>query len=129
MNDIRVKIVLILTIGFIIIVALIGFFRIKARQPSQLDTFAQCLESSGTLFYGAFWCSHCQDQKDLFGSSARYLPYVECSTMDSQNQLPVCQQNNITSYPTWTFRDGSRVAGVLQLEELSQRSGCQLTRQ
>lgn len=128
MNDVRVKIVLILTIGFIIGIALIGYFRIKAKQPGQLDTFTQCLESSGTLFYGAFWCSHCQDQKDLFDSSARYLPYVECSSLDSQSQLPICEQNNITSYPTWTFRDGSRVAGVLQLEELSQRSGCQLTR-
>ena len=29
--------------------------------------------------YGAFWCSHCYDQKDDFGAQAMAdFPYVEC---------------------------------------------------
>ena len=27
--------------------------------------------------YGAFWCSHCEDQKETFGAGAD-IPYVEC---------------------------------------------------
>jgi hypothetical protein len=33
----------------------------------------------GAKFYGAFWCSHCYDQKVQFGAqAAELLPYVEC---------------------------------------------------
>lgn len=29
--------------------------------------------------YGAFWCSHCYDQKQAFGAEAMAaFPYVEC---------------------------------------------------
>ena len=29
--------------------------------------------------YGAFWCSHCFEQKQAFGAEAAHeLPYVEC---------------------------------------------------
>ena len=29
--------------------------------------------------YGAFWCSHCHEQKEAFGSQAmKDFPYVEC---------------------------------------------------
>src|SRR5665811_873658 len=40
--------------------------------PGQYDEFAQCIKDSGTVFYGAFWCSHCQAQKKMFGSSADF---------------------------------------------------------
>jgi hypothetical protein len=31
---------------------------------------AQHLLASGAKFYGAYWCSHCQKQKSLFGATA-----------------------------------------------------------
>ena len=73
-------------------------------EGANLDEFAKCIADSGAKFYGAFWCSHCKDQKDLFGDSAQYLPYVECSTPDGNNQLPVCADEGIKIYPTWRFR-------------------------
>jgi len=94
--------------------------------PGALDSFAQCLKDKGALFYGAFWCPHCQDQKAMFDSSKSLLPYVECSTADSKGQLPVCAEKNITGYPTWTFADGSRESGVLDLIVLAQKTGCEL---
>jgi len=95
--------------------------------PSTLDAFVKCLEDKGVKFYGAFWCPHCQREKALFGSSEKYLPYVECSTPDGNDQLQVCIQENIKAYPTWQFSDGSRQEGELTLRELSEKSGCQLS--
>ena len=35
------------------------------------------LKETGAKMYGAFWCSHCEDQKETFGAGASDLPYVE----------------------------------------------------
>lgn len=96
------------------------------KQPGELDGFAQCINESGAKFYGAFWCPHCNDQKALFGNSAKLLPYVECSTPDRQNQTQECIDAGIQSYPTWEFSDGSRESGVVSLDQLSEITGCQL---
>lgn len=94
--------------------------------PGQYDSFAQCLKDEGVTFYGAFWCPHCQAQKKIFGTSAKLLPYVECSTLDGAGQLPVCTEKNITSYPTWEFADGSRLSAELSLLQLSEKTSCPL---
>ncbi len=91
----------------------------------QYDSFTKCISDSGAKFYGAFWCSHCTDQKAMFGASAKYLPYVECSTSDGKGELPVCNSVGITGYPTWIFADGSR-NNIMNLEELSQKTSCAL---
>ena len=100
--------------------------------PGKYDTFAQCLKDKGAVFYGAFWCPHCQAEKKLFGSSVKFLPYVECSTPDGNGQLQVCKDKNITGYPTWELADGTRLpddspigAGV-KLETLAAKTGCVL---
>lgn len=42
-------------------------------------SLAQRLRDSGARMYGAFWCSHCYDQKQSFGAEAmEAFPYVEC---------------------------------------------------
>lgn len=91
-----------------------------------LETLAKCLTDKGAKFYGASWCAHCKNQKEMFGQAAQYLPYVECSTEDGKSQLPICKENNITGYPTWVFADGSRESGEVPLEKLSEKTGCQL---
>ena len=115
----------------IIIVAIAIFFLARsASQPSgpgQLDGLAQCLKDKGAIFYGTFWCKYCQNQKKMFGRSARLLPYVECSTANGQGMLPFCRDKNITGYPTWVFPDQSRESGVVPLDTLAARSGCSLT--
>ncbi len=96
------------------------------RAPGKLDGFAQCLNAKGVKFYGAFWCPHCQNQKQIFNSSASYLPYIECSTPDANSQLQMCNDKHIESYPTWEFADGSRYSGEMSLEDLSKKTGCTL---
>lgn len=88
--------------------------------------FAECLEEKGVIFYGAFWCSHCADQKAMFGEAKETLPYVECSLPDRSDQTQICKQQGIQSYPTWEFADGERESRVFSLEELSEKTGCSL---
>lgn len=98
----------------------------NASPDATLASLAQCLTEKGAKFYGAFWCSHCKNQKEMFGESAALLPYVECSTPDGNGQLDICKNNQIESYPTWEFSDGSRESGEVSLEKLSEKTGCQL---
>lgn len=90
------------------------------------DGLAQCLKDKGAVFYGAFWCSHCQAQKKMFGSSAKLLPYVECSTADGAAQTQMCIDKKVSSYPTWEFADGTRLNGEISPSELALKSGCAL---
>ncbi|MEI6529022.1 MAG: hypothetical protein WCN88_01280 [Candidatus Falkowbacteria bacterium] len=128
----KMKIISILLASAIIVVAVLVYSNSKSKTNLNIQntnsnssvSFAQCLKNQGALFYGAFWCSHCQNQKAMFGSDAKDLPFVECSTPDGQGQLAICQQNNIPGYPTWVFKDGSRLSGELTLTQLAEKTGC-----
>jgi len=109
------------------IVVLIGtFLYLGGKGRTDLEPFAQCLKDKGTVFYGAFWCPHCQNQKALFGTAADKLPYVECSTPDARGQLTVCTEKGVKSYPTWIFTDGSQESGEVSLGRLAEKTGCVL---
>lgn len=119
----------IILVGLIVIILIIAgaYFLVDAFSgPGEFDNFAQCLKDKGAVFYGAFWCPHCQKQKAMFGKSAKLLNYVECSTPDGNRQTPACQEKNITGYPTWEFADGSRENGEVSLQKLSEKTGCSL---
>ncbi len=113
----------------IIVVILVGgvgiYFGLNTQKPNRLEGFAQCLASSGARFYGAFWCPHCQEQKAEFGSSAKYLPYIECSNPDN-SQTQICKDKKIESYPTWIFKDGSILSGKQTLQTLANKTACVL---
>ena len=85
-------------------------------------SLAEHLSKNDAKFYGASWCPHCNDQKKLFGSSAKRLPYVECSPGGQRApQAPDCKEKNIQSYPTWII-NGQRHTGVQPLDTLAQLS-------
>jgi len=117
------KIKIVLAIAFVILVLLAACSK---NDPAK-DEFAKCLADKGAIFYGAFWCPHCAEQKKLFGSSMEHINYIECSTPDKQGQTRICQEKDIQGYPTWEFTDGSRQSGVLSLQDLGQATGCSLT--
>ena len=100
----------------------------SAADKPKLDGFAHCLAAKKAVMYGAFYCDHCKDQKDLFGDSAQYIPYVECVEKGTRKETDQCKALNIRRTPTWIFeQSGERVDGrVLSLQELSQKSGCRL---
>ena len=120
---IRIVIFAVILVGLIILMRVVVG---ATATTGKYDTFAQCLEEKGVKFYGAFWCPHCQSQKRMFGGSAKHLPYVECSTADGKGQTQLCKDNNIESYPTWEFADGTRKTGELSFAQLSDMSGCSI---
>lgn len=83
------------------------------------EALAKCLTDSGAELYGAYWCPHCQQQKDLFGDAVEYVPYIECTTEQEK-----CSNAGIRAYPTWKFADGSEAVGGQSLENLASLSGC-----
>ncbi|MEZ4210809.1 MAG: hypothetical protein R3B39_00715 [Candidatus Paceibacterota bacterium] len=99
----------------------------EAGKPGQYDALATCLGEAGAKFYGAFWCPHCNNQKKAFGKSEKLLPYTECSTPDGNAQTQVCIDNEIQSYPTWIFADGSRLTGEQSPETLAEKTSCEAT--
>ena len=117
----------IIIVASAILIVLISVILVKySNTPSKYDGFASCLSEKGAKFYGAFWCPHCRNQKNIFGKSSKNLPYIECSTPDGNGQLAVCTEAGIESYPTWTFSDGSKETGELSLEKLAEKTTCQL---
>jgi hypothetical protein len=125
MNKNQKQIAIWLTI-IIIITGAIIFLGYKSRNPGEFDAFAKCLNDKGAKFYGAFWCAHCQEQKEMFGKSKKYLPYVECSSSDGQSQTQICIDKKIEGYPTWEFADGTRMNGALPFNILSEKTACEL---
>lgn len=111
----------------VLTILVVGMFfnREKTATPAGLDGFALCLKDKGAVFYGTFWCSHCQSQKKLLGES-KNLPYVECSTPTGTDQTQICKDKKIEGYPTWIFADGAIQSGELSLGQLSQKTGCAL---
>jgi thiol-disulfide isomerase/thioredoxin len=110
------------------VVLIIGSMVWYSSRPGEYDGFAICIKESGAKFFGAFWCPHCQDQKSLFGRSARELPYQECSTPDGQAQLQSCLEEKIETYPTWKFADGTVKKGVVSMAELASITSCEFVK-
>jgi thiol-disulfide isomerase/thioredoxin len=122
----KAKTVFILGLLLIAIIMLVAWAAMQQSTPSKLDGFAQCLKDKGAVFYGAFWCPHCQDQKKLFGTAKRLLPYVECSTPNGNGQQQICVDKKIEGYPLWEFADGTRESGLMSLEKLAEKTNCLL---
>ncbi len=90
------------------------------------DAFAKCLSDGGVKMWGAYWCSHCNNQKEMFGDSFQYITYVECSLPERAGQTEECEKAGIKGYPTWENGNGERVSGEMTILQLSQFSGCKL---
>lgn len=98
----------------------------SSKSSPELIGFTKCLTDSGAVMFGAYWCPHCQEQKREFGGAWSNINYVECSLPGGNGQTEVCIQAKIESYPTWEFKDGSRLTGKQSFGQLAARSGCKL---
>lgn len=117
---------IVLAVAIIAVVGLIFFSYSGDSTPGQYDAFAQCLNEKGIVMYGAYWCPHCQNQKDMFGKSVEYINYVECDPRGNDANPELCQAKGVNSYPTWEFPNGEIVSGEMSLREISFRSECEL---
>lgn len=97
-----------------------------AADATKNDKLARCLTQKKATMYGTFWCSHCKDQKDMFGESFKYVTYVECAVPGTHDETAICKNMNIQKTPTWIFSDGTRREGALELSDLGKIAGCSL---
>ena len=105
-----------------------GYIRPQAEPTGPEDpmvrALAEHLADEGALFYGASWCPHCQQQKQLFGASADRLPYIECSPAGPNTpQAPSCSRAGVQNYPTWVINGRVTAGEVLSLAQLADASG------
>ena len=96
------------------------FILISGCNSGKFDAFAQCLTEKGAVMYGTEWCSHCQNQKALFGSSFKYITFIDCDQSDF-----TCNQAGVKGYPTWII-DGKSYPGEQSFYKLASLTGCNL---
>ncbi|KAL3654706.1 hypothetical protein CASFOL_001441 [Castilleja foliolosa] len=100
----------------------------KESSPMAIS-LAKHLRLIGAKLYGAFWCSHCQDQKEMFGrEAAKMLDYVECfpdGVSTGTKMAQVCSAVKLEGFPTWII-NGQVLSGEKQLSELAILSGIKL---
>ena len=86
---------------------------------------AKHLTATGAKKYGAFWCPHCFEQKQLFGKEAfAEINYLECDPQGENPQREACLAAGIQSFPTWEI-DGKFYPGTKTAEELAKLSNYQ----
>ncbi len=93
-----------------------------ANGNSALTNLALHLKKINAKMYGAYWCPHCTQQKEMFGNAIKSINYVECDPRGENAKPNLCKIAKVTGYPTWEI-NGKQYVGVQSLEELAKSSG------
>ncbi|KAL1536879.1 thiol-disulfide oxidoreductase LTO1-like [Salvia divinorum] len=92
-------------------------------------SLAKHLHSTGARLYGAFWCSHCVHQKEIFGrEAAKLLDYIECypdGLKAGTKMAEACYGIDLKYFPSWEI-NGQVFSGEKPFEELATLSGIKL---
>lgn len=116
-----------LTYGIVLVLLAAAYLGGRYYRNHKYDSFAKCLAAKQARMYGLYWCPHCADQKAMFGSAFRYVPYVECAVKDKPGELaPACKAAGTKLFPSWQFGADPPKEGVLSMQELSDKTGCSL---
>lgn len=71
--------------------------RITTHTSARAEEIAVRASQKGAKMYGAYWCSHCYNQKQLLGQEAMQLiPYIECDKEGANSQFPLCRSKNVS---------------------------------
>jgi hypothetical protein len=112
--------------GGIIVLLAAAYLAGWYHKNHKYDAFAQCLGNKQARMYGLYWCPHCLEQKEMFGESFHYVPYVECAIKGSSELTPQCKIAGVKLFPSWQFGTEPPKEGILSLEALSDKTGCSL---
>lgn len=95
---------------------------VTATSEGRAVALAQRLRGEGARMYGAFWCSHCYEQKQSFGKEAMAaFPYVECfpeGWRKGVQMATACQAAGLEGFPTWVMPDGTKLVGEQTFNKL-----------
>jgi hypothetical protein len=98
--------------------------RVQRTSSDQAVKLAEKLTEKGVTMYGAFWCPHCSNQKEMFGQTAwSKVQYIECAGQGYNGSPALCAEAKIDGFPTWVFADGTQVSGERPLEDLAKQVG------
>ena len=78
---------------------------------------AECIASKSTL-YVRTGCPYCDEQKEIFGESVKYLNVIDCV-----EEPAMCTKADIAVVPTWVI-DGEKIVGVQSIAKLKELTGC-----
>ena len=82
--------------------------------------FAKYLSDNQITMYSAYWCPHCNDQKQLFGKKAvENLIIIECAKDGKNNKYKLCQEKGIEGFPSWEINN-EIYSGTRSLNELAE---------
>jgi len=96
---------------------------VTTASTPQTIALAEHLTSSGAVMYSAYWCPHCNEQKQLFGKEATAkLRIVECAPDGRNSERALCESKKIEGFPTWEI-NGQLDSGVKPLTRLAELSG------
>jgi hypothetical protein len=92
---------------------------------SEVTKLAQCLDNLETELYGGKYCPDCEKQLTLFGTSIRFLNYIECET-STQKEITDPKCKNLRDIPAW-YINKSIHYGYKNISQLQELSGCEET--
>jgi hypothetical protein len=99
---------------------------VKSPPPITKSSSKRALELANRIekldgkMYGAYWCSHCYNQKQEFGKEAfEKIPYLECDKKGANSKSAICRAQKIPGYPTWELA-GKLFPGEKSMQELEQ---------
>jgi len=113
-------------IAIIALVVILSLILKPLNKTGEFDDLVNCMASKEIKMYGAYWCSHCNQQKELFGDSVNLFEekiYVECAEDASDNERQKCIEKGITGYPTWIINN-EKVLGTKSMKKLAELSEC-----
>ncbi|CAM9304425.1 unnamed protein product [Ectocarpus fasciculatus] len=109
--------------GELVGVQLVAAPLIDTESSPQALRIGKKLKSLDAKMYGAYWCTHCFNQKEMLGKQAMSkVKYIECSNRGVDNQVDMCKAADIPGFPTWDI-DGKLYPGEQTLEELEEIVG------
>jgi len=98
---------------------------ITTSSSPQKVKFAKFLRENNIVMYGAYWCPHCHDQKQLFGKEAvKEFKVVECAQDGKDNNYKLCQTKGVEFFPSWEI-NGEIYSGTRDLNDLAIMTGYQ----
>eukprot|EP01035_Chromulina_nebulosa_P020298 gene20298-26349_t len=93
---------------------------IKTTSSDEAIQLSNRLNKLNAKFYGAFWCSHCFNQKQILGKEAMgKVEYIECDKKGFNSQNSLCKEKKVPGYPTWEI-NGELIPGERSLDELKE---------
>mmetsp|Transcript_980 Transcript_980/g.1278 ORF Transcript_980/g.1278 Transcript_980/m.1278 type:complete len:263 (+) Transcript_980:275-1063(+) len=90
---------------------------VTSESTTRANQIASRLGKLGAIMYGAYWCPHCNSQKNMFGKEAmKKIKYIECAEDGKDTATKSLACTALAGYPTWEI-DGAQFPGERTFDE------------